>query len=242
MMTRNEMRQDLVLLGVVAPFLAIIKPYGLYDGVSFLKGWLYWAGFMGVGSVLIRLSLHIFKQRLRTTHWLVASGLKTLIITPFIFGIILVSFYLKQAPIPSAFWPVIFGQIFIMSLAITALAGFILKARVSEGVDAPTKTFMQNLPIKYRTAELYAISAEDHYLRVHTSNGGPLILMRFKDALAELSPVQGVQTHRSWWVSVAGVADTRREKGRLSLVLKSGVSAPVSRTYMADVKEKGLQV
>lgn len=245
-MTRNEMRQDLVLLVVAAPFLAIIKPYGLYENFPFWKAWMLWAGFLGAGSLLLRLGAHIFKGRLPTTHWGIVTVLKTLVITPFIFGIIVFSFKLTQSPIPYAFWPSIFGKVFVMGLAITGVTTAILNARQTTefAIPAPplTQTFMQNLPIKYRSAELYAVSAEDHYLRVHTSTGDPLILMRFKDALAELSEVHGTQTHRSWWVAVLGVADTTRENARLSLVLKTGVKAPVSRTYMAAVKAIGLQV
>ena len=50
-------------------------------------------------------------------------------------------------------------------------------------------------------AELYAIESEDHYLRVHTSAGQELILMRLADAVRELAGVEGLQTHRSWWVA-----------------------------------------
>lgn len=246
MMTRKEMRQDLVLLIAVAPFLAIIKPYGLYEEFSFLRGWLYWAGFMGVGSLLIRLTLRLFKARLHNAHWAMVSLVKALVITPFIFGIIAFSFQFTQAPIPVSYWPPIMGQIFVMSLAITGLATYIINVRQTADMadpltlPPPTQMFMQSLPIKYRSAELYAISAEDHYLRVHTSTGDPLILMRFKDAVSELAEVQGTQTHRSWWVALSGVADTRRDNTRLSLVLKTGVVVPVSRTYMAAVKALGL--
>jgi len=99
--------------------------------------------------------------------------------------------------------------------------------------------FMERLPVKYRTAELYAVSAEDHYLRVHTSLGEELILMRLADALRELAGASGLQTHRSWWVAKDGVADTEKADGKLMLVLKSGARASVSRTYARGVKEAG---
>ena len=100
--------------------------------------------------------------------------------------------------------------------------------------------FMQRLPVKYRTADLWAVSSEDHYLRVHTSLGEELILMRLADAMRDLAGTDGLQTHRSWWVARDGVADTRREGGKLSLVLKSGKVAPVARTHASAVKQAGL--
>ena len=118
-----------------------------------------------------------------------------------------------------------------------AQAAPLLEAAEAQDVVA---RFMQRLPVKYRTAELWAVSSEDHYLRVHTSLGEELILMRLADAMRDLGGTDGLQTHRSWWVAKAGVADARREGGKLYLVLKSGKAAPVSRTHASAVKQAGL--
>ena len=64
--------------------------------------------------------------------------------------------------------------------------------------------------------------------------------MRLADALRELDGAGGVQTHRSWWVAKDGVQETRRDNGKLMLVLKSGAEVPVSRTYQQDVRKAGL--
>ncbi len=60
--------------------------------------------------------------------------------------------------------------------------------------------FAERLPAKLRGAVIYAVSAQDHYLRLHTSKGSDLFLMRVSDAIAELDGSEGAQTHRSWWV------------------------------------------
>ncbi len=99
--------------------------------------------------------------------------------------------------------------------------------------------FLDRLPVRLRGADLYAIESEDHYLRVHTSAGQELILMRLADAVRELAGVEGLQTHRSWWVAKQGLADVVKGDGRLILKLKSGVEAPVSRTYAKAVKDAG---
>ena len=104
----------------------------------------------------------------------------------------------------------------------------------------PAATFLDRLPLKYRGADLWALSSEDHYLRVHTSRGEELILMRLADAIRELSGSRGVQVHRSWWVAPDGVRDTRRDNGKLVLVLKSGTEVPVSRTFVQAAREAGL--
>lgn len=99
--------------------------------------------------------------------------------------------------------------------------------------------FTERLPFRLRDADLYAVEAEDHYLRARTSKGSDLILMRLSDAIAELEAIEGARVHRSWWVAKAGVADVRRWDGRATLVLKDGAEAPVSRTYARALRELG---
>ena len=111
--------------------------------------------------------------------------------------------------------------------------------RTPETKTEPALAFRERLPFKYRHAELYALSAEDHYLRVHTSAGDTLILMRLYDAIRELDGIEGSQTHRSWWVAKDAVADVTRGDGRVSLTLKNAVAAPVSRSYQKTLKQDG---
>lgn len=99
--------------------------------------------------------------------------------------------------------------------------------------------FMERLPPRLREAELHAIEAEDHYLRVHTSRGSELLLMRLSDALAELQEAEGAQTHRSWWVAKRAVVDARLEGRRAVLSLRGGIEAPVSRTQVSALRKAG---
>lgn len=103
---------------------------------------------------------------------------------------------------------------------------------------APPK-FLERLPLKLRGAEVWAVEAEDHYLRLHTSKGQDLILLRLADALDELEGVEGAQVHRSWWVARDAIADARRGDGRATLTLKDGSEVPVSRTYAKIIRDKG---
>jgi hypothetical protein len=106
------------------------------------------------------------------------------------------------------------------------------------GGPAPVR-FLERLPPKLRGGELYAVEAEDHYLRLHTSRGSDLILMRLSDAVSELDGLEGAQTHRSWWVAKDAVTGARRSDGRATLTLKSGAEAPVSRSYARALREAG---
>jgi hypothetical protein len=104
---------------------------------------------------------------------------------------------------------------------------------------AETTHFMERLPRHLRTAELWAVKAEDHYLSALTSGGDALIRLRMADAMRELATLHGAQTHRSWWVARSAVRSVRRGEGRVSLLLPDGREAPVSRAYARDLRSAG---
>ena len=140
-----------------------------------------------------------------------------------------------------SYLPSTLGYSAIMSVVMTALSWVIYGRRPPAPAPAETRPakFLERLPFRLRDAELYAVEAEDHYLRVRTSKGSELILLRLSDAVAELEGVEGAQTHRSWWVAKAGIADVRRGDGRATLMLKDGAEAPVSRTHAKGLRETG---
>jgi DNA-binding LytR/AlgR family response regulator len=104
---------------------------------------------------------------------------------------------------------------------------------------APAPRFLDRLPPRLRGAEIRAVEAQDHYLRLHTSKGEDLILLRLSDAVAELEGIEGAQTHRSWWVAKNAVEDARRNDGRAILSLRGGIEAPVSRAYAKALRDAG---
>lgn len=136
--------------------------------------------------------------------------------------------------------PVLFGYVLIVALAITTINVLIesRRAAMTEASPEPPK-FLERLPLKLRGAEVWAVEAEDHYLRLHTSKGQDLILMRLADAVLELEGIEGAQVHRSWWVARDAIADARRGDGRATLTLKDGAEVPVSRTYAGILRERG---
>ena len=84
-----------------------------------------------------------------------------------------------------------------------------------------------------------ALQGEDHYVRVHTSLGSELLLMRLADAIDELDGLAGERVHRSWWVARAAVAGARINGRRACLSLSNGVNAPVSREATSRLRRAG---
>ena len=132
--------------------------------------------------------------------------------------------------------------VFASSVVMTGLAFLVRRPSTqthTAAPGAPPVKFLARLPERLRSAELFAVEAEDHYLRLHTSLGQDLILMRLGDAIAELEGIEGAQTHRSWWVARAAVAGAERLDGRAVLTLKDGAEAPVSRGFARGLRAAG---
>lgn len=111
-----------------------------------------------------------------------------------------------------------------------------MASSAEETVTSMPPAFMRKLPPEKRGV-LWAITAEQHYLRIYTSAGDDLILMRFSDALDELSSVDGLQIHRSHWVSAAGFKAFSEEDKRLFVILQNDVVLPVSRPNQTAARQ-----
>jgi DNA-binding LytR/AlgR family response regulator len=77
---------------------------------------------------------------------------------------------------------------------------------------------------------------EDHYVRAHGPEGSALILMRMRDAVAELDGMAGLQVHRSWWVAREAVERVEKEGDRVRLRLVNGMTVPVARSQIGAVR------
>jgi DNA-binding LytR/AlgR family response regulator len=97
--------------------------------------------------------------------------------------------------------------------------------------------FLDRLPPRLFGATIIAVEAQDHYLKVHTSRGADMILMRLSDALGELDGIEGAQVHRSWWVARNSLLGAQRGNGKATLTLTGDLKVPVSRSYARALRE-----
>lgn len=262
--TKREMQGS---VSVQANLSTLVKGTGLVIGLGFLFAWLgvygsndapfllNWAVWtmtmaLGFGTAYFVIPWSFERDG---TNWplpvqmLVSSALISLPITA---GLLLYD-GIDGRVMPVARWPRLYLDVLLISTIMTVVTFFIYQAvSRQKDEDAPgaaqsdteidaTDAFLQRLPARYRGAALYAVSSEDHYLRVHTDRGEELILMRLADAVRELEGADGLQVHRSWWVARRGIEEVQREGGKLRVRLKSGAEAPVSRTFAPKAREAG---
>jgi hypothetical protein len=206
----------------------------------------YWTGLMALGVISsIVVTPLVFNKWLPRAHLAVQIAVVSAIVSaPITIGLIILE-SIDGSLLPVEWWFGQYGYVIVVSALLTTGAWAVDRLMQKPLAPPPAApgagppAFTERLPVRLRSAELYAIESEDHYLRVHTSAGQELILMRLADAVRELAGVEGLQTHRSWWVARQGLADVVKGDGKLLLKLKSGAEAPVSRTYAKAVKEAG---
>ncbi len=211
----------------------------------------YWTLLMGVGAgASMIVNPLVFERWMPTSHpALQIAVVSALISVPVTIGLVIMEAAGDGTLSPPAWWWTQYFYVIVLSAIMTTGAWGIDRLKAPSKVATPAaapgaaaataSAFADRLPVKFRAAQVYAVSAEDHYLRVHTSAGETMVLMRLADAIRELAALEGLQTHRSWWVAKQGLADVAKGDGKVTLKLKSGVEAPVSRTYQKAVKDAG---
>jgi LytTr DNA-binding domain len=226
-----------VLLGLVGPF-------GSYMNGAAPVRIFYWVVSLWVGWALFGLTLPLLaRQAMRRglSPWLWAPPAVVVLAAP----MTLISRALAQIIWGRTFevglleW---FGQSLIVSALATGIILWLMSRPPSAfgaGGAAPLSADPRDrLPV-HLGREVICLQMEDHYVRVHTPLGSDLVLMSLSQAMAGLGGVEGRQTHRSWWVARAAVVGVVEDGRNLSLKLKGGLTAPVSRARVAPLRAEG---
>lgn len=227
----------LFLLGV-GTFLAFLGPYNTTD-LGWPWVWLYWTGLILLGGMTGNLAGHFFERYAPDAPAIIVYPAVAVILSiPVTIAVISIQAVIGTMP-PVATWPITFFLVLLISGAVTAFTYMLNRPDHVEAEPVVGRALTDKLPVRLRTADILALESEDHYLRVHTSGGEELILMRLSDAMAAVEGLEGLQSHRSWWVARAAIQDAQKSGGRAELTLSTGKTAPVSRSFYPQWREKG---
>lgn len=119
------------------------------------------------------------------------------------------------------------------------LAGIFQAAYTDKPVDARPPKLLERLPLDKRGA-LVSLTVEDHYVRVRTTRGEEMLLIRLGDAIGEVGDTPGARVHRSHWAAFNQVRAAERKGDGAILQMAHGPDIPVSRANMPVVREAGL--
>lgn len=236
--------RTLAFSAIVALLLALSGAFGT-QRLPLLERMAFWLGVILPGSLVAYVLGHTLTTRLGLSNRPVALSVALVVLvsivqTPVVLGVQVTVFH---QPVTWASFLGTAPSILAVTIALTVMI-VMTRQRAppvthSAAPGAAPAKFLDRMPARLRGGELYAVEAEDHYLRLRTSKGEDLILMRLSDAVKELEGLEGAQTHRSWWVARDAIVEAERGDGRATLTLKDGVQAPVSRAYARALREAG---
>lgn len=228
-----------ILAGTV---LAILGPFGTYLNGGTGELFAYWIGAMLAGVVLygagfkLVSSLAVIGSR---KWWVALVGMTLLVSIPEALVTRAAAFWvwpaLNEAQVPFPLW---FAQTATVGFIAMTVVGLALHrtAQVSQDSVVPLPS---HEPVAIDLgADVLALQMEDHYVRVHRSTGSELILLPLGRAIEGLT-IEGLQTHRSWWVARGAVKAVEGDARSMRLRLSNGVVAPVARTAVTRLKAAG---
>ncbi|KAA0686975.1 LytTR family DNA-binding domain-containing protein [Azospirillum brasilense] len=243
------------LLGA-ALVLALLGPFGTFVDLTLTQRLAYWISLIGLGGLAFELLTLAATRLLRERPEAWRSMLVGVTLAVASLMTLTVALLEKTLRGLDFLRPLGLAELFVYVVLVTLLVSAIpvwleLRDRgllagpaalpsppLPDNAPAPPAepAFLARLPARLGR-DLLALEMEDHYVRVHTEAGSDLILMRLRDAIAELAGLDGMQVHRSHWVAAAAVAGVERKPdGKLVLVLRNGRRVPVSRSYLTEVR------
>ena len=231
--------KTMIVLAVVSLVCAASGPFGTQDTLTVLARIAYW-GVVVVSTYGFGVFLHfvLAPEDHRTTlaKRVIACGVAA--------AIAVYISVLNIAVIPG--YPVIWGDriqqgVIIFSVSLFISLAFDVLSRVTEPDESAVGTcvLLDRIPYEKR-GPLVSLHAEDHYVRVETTKGSELILMRLADAIELAAPVVGLRVHRSHWVAVDQVRDYKKTNDVWSVVVSTGQSIPISRGFRGDAVADGI--
>jgi hypothetical protein len=239
----RRMAIELSLLVAIGLLMAVLGPYRSLD-VPPLRRTIYWLlAIIGGGAIGILIDFAI-RKRIRG-FWRAVLGVAILMTPPVTLFVWTLNAELLGQKVGPRGLLTLGCQVFVIAFLVMAVRALLWRRAIeTRTVVMPPlpeaeRAFRMRLSAKRRGARLIAIEAEDHYVRIHTDQGSELLTMRFSDALMELGQVHGHQLHRSWWAAGDAIEEVRWQRGSGEARLAGGLTAPVSRSFAASLRDAG---
>jgi DNA-binding LytR/AlgR family response regulator len=244
---RTHLTAPLVLatLAGVTLILAISGPFRTLEALSLIDRLIYWTAVVfltyGAGTVITGwLGRHSLLRPVsfipRVIIVSVAVGLGVSVVLTLIDVAVL-----GDLPDDLLEWLLTAATAFLISAVIVILGSLAARDRPQDERPAVVRPaiILDRLPFEKR-GTLVSLSAQDHYVRISTTKGSAMILMRLSDAIREAGDTSGLQVHRAHWVARAAVVAARKTGETAILTLRDGTEIPVSRRYVPTLRDAGL--
>lgn len=228
----------------VGAVLGLFGPFGSYAS-DLTPRMVNWIGFIVVGYLIFRPMIIVsgwLSEQTGMARWMARGFAMALASLPMTFMVIwMMNGFRLGWPRVQSEVVVLYGQVLLIGALVNWLFHVVFgkdaiptEARTPPSPETPAPVpaksdppFFERLPAGF--GPLLALAGEDHYVRAYGVERNTLILIRLRDAIAELEGVEGMQVHRSWWVARGAIQGKQRDGRNLRLVLKDATNVPVSR-------------
>lgn len=215
---------------------ALIGPYGTYLFYGLPLRFAYWITVVlvsfAVWEAIDRILTQLFSKQSYALRRAVIILPFALINSAAITGLHWIMSWWSGGAVPVVWLELVVSHIILSVLIITPTLFIIQQMRQQVETEAGSEVISfltEKLPPQLKGIKPFALSAEGHYVLVYTSQGKELVTMRFEDAVRAVAGINGLQTHRSWWVALDEISDIRSSGSAYEAVLKTGLIVPVSR-------------
>jgi hypothetical protein len=243
---------ELFVLAAVGTVLGLIAPFGS-DGLPAPRRLFFWVGFIFAGYLIFRPVSAVarwLQEESRVPSWLAILLVAVVASLPLA---TIIAFALAQLTGGGDFWSgnrflLLYGQVALVGIGIHLLMLLVFRSAPAPADAAPgaaaaviqpraqsDNPFLKRLPAALGR-DLLSLQMRDHYVQARTELGTTLLLMRFRDAVAELGEA-GLQVHRSWWAAFDAMEALERDGRSARLRLRGGFALPVSRAFLPAVRE-----
>ena len=253
------LRQQLFALAAAVAVLAWLGPFNTWGWLSLAERIAFWTLATGVnwifGLAAGMAAGYAFERRGVVAWALVTAAGSAVAAVPGTAVVwLLVAGFMGHRLSAVADIATLYGQVMAIHIVLNALVTWLIYGK-SGGIPrhsdpegetvapnppalAPAAPFLERIPERLGRNLLH-LHMQDHYVEVHTDAGSDLVLLRFRDALREVTELDGAQVHRSHWVARTALDRVERRNGRIALHLVNGSVVPVSRSFAPALRQRG---
>lgn len=229
---------------VISIVVALAGPFGTFASQSI--GWrlMYWTLIIGV-SIPIAIAARVFWTEIGKSYSLWVRDILVALTMTVTFGPLLTGFNYWIVGVvdhPSVDWRLTVVATFFISLAAIAV-GNVIRASVERTKTKPETEQRDRLFDRIDAvdgARLVKVSSDNHHVRILTDDWVEhRILMRLRDAVAEIDVEKGICVHRSHWVALHMIDGIEVVDGKEVVRLGSDCIVPIGPKYRHQLVDAG---
>lgn len=242
-----EMMEASAALGL-AVLLAMIGPFGTFGALGLGERLVYWT----LATVIVWAPASIMARQFASSNWPVLRPVwartlaaAAIAAAPGAFVVAFLEGAMRGMDITGPGLLRLYVYVFVLSGVTALIVSRLTRSRTRVLAEEPTLSDSSpSAPVATPSilgsrlgGEILSLTMEDHYLRIVSTVGEDLVLMRMADAERLLSGA-GWRIHRSHWVASRALDRVERNGRRRIAILSDGRSLPISHDRSAALEQR----